>query len=127
MKNFFLKLFGKLKQDAAPLLDAAEQWARAEGLAIVREVEAEIAGKTGPELQAFINGILSRTFGVLAEPVGGLLSSAAIDLAITALAREKAKLASGKTWRTAVLNAGIEEALLLLKGQSGDTATAPTN
>ena len=124
VKNFLLSLWKKILKDAAPLEDAAKQWAKTEGLALVEEIDRELAAKTAPELKAFLNGVLERTFGVVIPGAGEAISQAALDLAVTALARERAKLASGASLRTAVLNAGIEEAVLLLKAALGDTQTA---
>ena len=119
--SFFAHLFDKLKHDAAPLLKAAAQWAETEGLGIAKEVEAELAAKAPAALVPLFNEFVAPSLG-LELPVGATLTAAALGLLKREMA--KAKASDGATLRASVLNAGVEQAALLLKGEQGDTQVA---
>jgi hypothetical protein len=116
--------FEGLEHEAKPLLSAAAKWAESEGLAIVREVEAELKGKLPGELVTLFNEYVAPTLGFVL-PAETTLTAVGTDLLSTALARVKAAEVSGTSLRASVINAGIEQAILLAKGAIGDTATAP--
>ena len=120
----FSQLFNELEHDAKPLLSAAAKWAEQEGLVIVKQVQAEVKTKTPAELVALFNSTVGSSLGVSVQP-GATISADAQALLTTALARAKASELSGSSLRTSILNAGIEQAELLFKGLTGDTATAP--
>ena len=123
--SFFAHLFETLEHDSKPLLSAAAHWAESEGIVIVQLVEAEVKSLATPELVALFNSFIGKEIGLLLPP-GANLGFEAIDLLITAIARSRAQQKSGATLRTSVLNAGIEQAVLFLKGQTGDTSVTPT-
>ena len=123
--SLFSTLFADLEHEAKPLLTAAAKWAEAEGQLIVKEVEAELKGKGAAELIALFNEFVAPAIGVVWPAGVTTLTAGATDLLFTALARSKAAEVSGATLRTSVLNAGIEQAVLLVKGALGDTKTAP--
>ncbi len=122
--SFFGRIFETLEHDSKPLLSAAAHWAESEGIVIVQLVEAEVKSLATPELVALFNSFVGKEIGILL-PAGASLGFEAIDLLITAIARSRAQQKSGTTLRTSILNAGIEQAVLLLKGQTGDTSVAP--
>jgi hypothetical protein len=122
--SIFGHLFDQLEHDAKPLLSAAAKWAETEGLAIVKEVEAEIKSKAPAELASLFNATIGTKLGV-SIPASATLSDTATDLLKTTLARVKAQEVSGSSLRASILNTGLEQALLLLKGKAGDTKTAP--
>lgn len=123
--SLFSKVFDELDHRAQPLLSAAAKWAETNGLSIVRAIENEVKAQAPGALVATFNKTLGSSLGITL-PTGATLSDDATSLLITALARTKAQATSGATLRTSVLNAGIEQAVLLLKGAAGDTATAPS-
>ncbi len=116
--------FEGVEHEAKPLLTAAAKWAESEGLSIVREVEAELKGKLPGELVLLFNQFVAPALG-FTMPGASTLTAVGLDLLSTALARVKAAEVSGGSLRVSVLNAGIEQAILLAKGQTGDTSTAP--
>ena len=119
--NLFSHFLNEIEHDAKPLLLAAAQWAEKEGMTLVRELEAEVQSKG---LIPLFNETLGATLG-FTIPAGATLAAEAVDLLTTALARNKAQAVSGANVRASVLNAGVEQAVLLVKGQIGDTATVP--
>lgn len=122
--SVFGHIFDQIEHDAKPLLSAAAKWGEQEGLAIVREVQAELKSKGPAELVSLFNDNVGNKIGVTL-PATATLSDAAHDLLTTAIARAKAADVSGTSLRASVLNAGLEQAVLLLKGQNKDTDTAP--
>ena len=119
-----LHLFEGAEHEAKPLLAAAAKWAEAEGLLIVKEVKMELAGKTPAEAIALFNQFVAPELG-FAIPAGATLTAVAGDLLSTALARSKAAAISGTTLRASVLNAALEQAVLLAHAAAGDTSAAP--
>lgn len=122
--SLFSKVFDQLDHAAKPLLSAAAKWAETDGLTIVRGVEQKIKAQAPAALVATFNKTLGSSLGVTLPP-GSTLSADATNLLITAMARAEAESTSGAKLRSSVLNAGIEQAVLLLKGAAGDTTTTP--
>lgn len=115
--NIFSFLFDKLRHDAAPLLKAAAEWAEEEGLSLARDVEAELRDKLPTDLIPLFNEFVGPQLG-FALPAGAAVTAFGLAL----LKREMAKSLTSKSTdlRASVLNAGVEQAALLLKGEQGD-------
>ena len=122
--TFFRKLWDQVEHDAKPLLSASAHFAESEGLVIVKEVGKQMAAAGEAGLVVLFNQYVGPQIGVTL-PANTVLTAVASDLLGTSMARAKAASALGTQLRVSVLNAGIEEALLLAKGAAGDTRTAP--
>lgn len=125
--SFFRKLWDQVEHDAKPLLSAAAQFAEDEGMQIVRQVALDMEA-AGPEgLVVLFNKWVAPLLGVDAlPPTTKVLSDVAIDLLATVIARARAQESEGTRLRVSVLNAGVEQAVLLVKGAAGDKTVAPT-